>query len=146
MVLGAGELEVEGDFVAVECVVLGCGLQDSGGSYGWIGGIRIKVGYGCVQEIGLGLDDLELSPAGDGHGVDQMGLNDVPGVDVGYEIIAKLDVGTRGILAQGWVGRGEAAAGAVAGGIAFALGGDGSFGTGAVGAGDWICFRDLILM
>jgi hypothetical protein len=45
---GAGELEVEGDFVAVECVVLGCGLQDSGESDGWIGGFRADLGYGCV--------------------------------------------------------------------------------------------------
>ena len=40
MVSGPGELEVEGDFVAVECVVLGCGLQDSDGSHGRIGEFR----------------------------------------------------------------------------------------------------------
>jgi hypothetical protein len=36
---GAGELELEGDFVTVECVVFPWGLQDSGGSHGATGGI-----------------------------------------------------------------------------------------------------------
>ena len=135
MVPGPGELEVEGDFVTVECVVLGCGLQDSSGSHGRIGGFRNEAGHGCVQEIGLCLDYLELSPAGDGHGVDQVGFDSVAGVKVGYETLAKLDEGGRGILAQRWVGRGKAVAGAVARGVAFAVGGDGSSGTSAVGAG-----------
>ncbi len=83
----------------------------------------------------MGLDDLELSPASDGHGVDQVAFDGVAGMEVCYETSAELDEGRRGILAQGCVGRGEAVAGAVAGGIAFALGGDGSSGTGAIGAG-----------
>ena len=89
----------------------------------------------------MGLDYLELSPASDGHSVDQMGFDGVAGVKVGYETLAKLDEGRRGILIQGAVGRGEAVAGAVARGIAFALGGDGSSGTGAVGAGGLDLFQ-----
>jgi len=98
MVPGTGELEVEGDFVPVECIVLGCGLQDSGGSHGRIGVFRTEAGNGCVQEIGLGLDDLEPSPVGDCHGVDQVGFDRVAGMEVGYEISAKLDEGSGGIL------------------------------------------------
>ena len=132
---GAGVLEVEGDFVAVECVVLGCGLQDAGGSHRRIGEFRTEARHGYVQEIGLGLDDLEPSPVCDGHGVDQVGFDGVAGLKVGYVTLAKLDEGSRGTLAQGWVGRGKAMAGAVARGIALALCGDGSSRTRAVGAG-----------
>jgi hypothetical protein len=132
--VGAGELEVEADFVAVECEVFGRGFQDSGGSHGSMG-VLTKACDGGVHEIGLGLDDLKLSPVGDGHRVDQVGFDGVAGLEVGCEIIAKLDEGRWRILVQGAVGGGEAVADAVAGGIAFALGGDGSSGTGAVGAG-----------
>jgi len=135
MVLSASELEVEGDLVAMECVVLGCGLQDLGGSHGWIGGNRAEPSHGCVHEIGLGMDYLELSPVGDGHGVDQPGFDGVAGVKVGYETGAELHERVGRILVEGWVGRREAVTGAVAGGIALALGGDGSSGTGTVGAG-----------
>ncbi len=130
---GAGELEVEGDFVAEEGVVLG-GFQGLGGSHG-ARGIGLAPCCGSIYENGLGLDYLELSPVGYGHGVDQAGFYCVAGVEVGYETGAEFEEGGGGILVQRVVGRGEAVAGAVAGGIAFALGGGGSSGTGAVGAG-----------
>ena len=81
--MGAGELEVESDFVAEERLMLGGGLQDSGGSHGAMGEIRTEAGYGCVHEIGLGLDNLKLSPVGDGHGVDETGFDCVAGMEVG---------------------------------------------------------------
>lgn len=80
--VGAGELEVEADFVAVECEVFGRGFQDSGGSHGSMG-VLTKARDGGVHEIGLGLDDLKLSPVGDGHRVDQPGLSGVAGMEVG---------------------------------------------------------------
>ena len=83
----------------------------------------------------MGLDDLELSPASDGHGMDQMGFDTVARVKASYETGAEFDEGRGGILIQGAVGGGEAVAAAVAGGIALALSGDGSSRTGAIGAG-----------
>lgn len=130
---GAGELEVEGDFVAEKCVVVG-GFQALGGSHG-SGRIRLSVGYGSIDESGLRLDYLELPPVGDGHGMDKASFDCVARVEVGYETGAEIEERSRGILVQGAVGRGEAMAGAVAGGIALALNGNGSSGTGAVSAG-----------
>ena len=137
---GAGELEVEGHFVAVEGVVFGGGLEGQDGPHGRVGGIGKAAGHGSVQGNGLGPDDLEFSPVGDGHGVDQLGFGDIAGAEAGHEPGAELDEGCGGIMVERWVGRGEAVAVAVAGGIAFALGGDGSSGTGAVGAGGFDLF------
>jgi hypothetical protein len=81
---GAGELEIEGDFVAEESVMLGGGFQGLGRSHG-PGGIRRAAGYGSIYEKGLGLDYLELSPVGDGHGVDQPDFDCIAGAQVGYE-------------------------------------------------------------
>ena len=92
-------------------------------------------GHGSIHRNGLGLHDLELSPVGDGHGVDQLGFGDIARPETGQETGAKFDEGCGGIMVQRWVGRGEAVAGTVARGIALALGGDGSSGTGAIGAG-----------
>ncbi len=72
---------------------------------------------------------------GDGHGVNQLGFGHIAGPEAGHETGAEFDEGCGGIMVEGWVGRGETVTGAVAGGIALALGGDWSSGTGAVGAG-----------
>jgi hypothetical protein len=109
------------------------GFHGLGGSHGARGIGR--AGHGSIYEYGLGLNYLELSPVGDGYGVDQPGIDGVAGVEVGYEIIEKLDEGSWRLLIQGAVGGGEAVAGAVAGRIAFSPGGSGSSGTGTVEAG-----------
>jgi hypothetical protein len=95
---GAGELEVEGDFIAKECVVPG-GFQGLGSSHR-ARGIRLTAGYGSIYENGLGLDYLELSPVGDGHGVDETGFDCVAGMEVGCETGAELDECGWGILLQ----------------------------------------------
>lgn len=89
----------------------------------------------------MGLNDLELSPAGDGHGMDQMSFDHIARLKASYETGAEFDEGRGGILIQGAAGGGEAVAVAVAGGIALALSGDGSSGTGAVGAGGLDLFQ-----
>ena len=94
----AGELEVEGDFIAEECVVPG-GFQGLGGLHG-ARGIRWTAGCGSIYENGLGLDYLELSPVGDGHGVDETGFDCVAGMEVGCETGAELDECGWGILLQ----------------------------------------------
>ena len=81
---GAVVLEVEGHFVAVEDVVPGCGLEGQDGSHDRIGGIGKMTGYGSIQRNGLGLDDLLLSPAGDGHGVDQLRFDHGAGLEAGH--------------------------------------------------------------
>ncbi len=131
---GSVELKVEGRFVAVEDEEFGGGFEGQDRSHGRIGGIGNVTGNGSIQGNGLGLDDLELSPVDDGHGVDQLGFGDIAGSEAGHETGAEFDEGCGSILVERWVGRGEAVAGAVAGGVALALGGDGSSGTGAVGA------------
>jgi hypothetical protein len=50
-----------------------------------IGGIRKVIGHGSIHRNGLGLHDLELSPVGDGHGVDQPDFDCIAGAQVGYE-------------------------------------------------------------
>jgi hypothetical protein len=79
---GAGELEVEGNFIAEEGVMLGGGFQGLGRSHG-PRGIGRAAGCGSINEKGLGLDYLELSPVGDGHGVDQPDLDCIAGAQIG---------------------------------------------------------------
>ena len=143
---GAGELEVEGDFVAGERVALGGGFESLDGSYDGGGRIRMA-GHGSVHGKGFGLDYLELSPVRDCDRVDQMGFDRVAGAQGGHKASAELDEGGGGILGQGLVRGGEAVAGAVAGGIALAL--DGVMGPleqAPLAREAWICFRDLILI
>jgi hypothetical protein len=59
----------------------------------------------------------------------------------GHQTGAEFDEGCGRIMVEGWVGRGETVSSAVAEGIALALGGDRSSGTGAVGAGGLDLFQ-----
>ena len=77
-------LEVERGFVAVQGVEFGGGFEGQDGSHGRIGGIGKMTGDGSIQGNGLGLDDLELTPAGDGDGVDQLGFGDIAGPEAGH--------------------------------------------------------------
>lgn len=131
----SSELKVKGGFVAVQGVEFRGGFEGQDGSHGRIGGVGKMTGHGFIQGDGLCLDDLKHSPMGHGHGVDQLGFGDIAGAVAGHETGAEFDEGCGGIMVERWVRRGEAVAGAVAGGVALALGGDGSSRTGAVGAG-----------
>ncbi len=99
-----------------------------------------------MEENGKVSPNLEMRLGGEAFlknklclsGVDQPGFDGVARVEVSHEIVAELDEGSRGILVQGAVGDGEAMARAVAGGIALALGGDGSSGTGPLAREAWI--------
>jgi hypothetical protein len=137
--IGASELEFEGDFVAEEGVAFRGGFEGEGGSHRGVEGIG-EARHGFVHGDGLGLNDLEPSPMGDGHDVDESSFSEIAGLQAGEKTGAEVNEGCGGILIEGWVVGGEAVASAVAGGIALALGGDRSFGSGAVGAGGFDLF------
>ena len=92
MVKGAGELEVEGGFVSVECEVVGRGFEGSGGSHR-SRSVRVEACDRGVHGIGLGLEDLKPSPMGNGHGADQVCFHRVARIEVGHEAVAKLGEG-----------------------------------------------------
>jgi hypothetical protein len=87
------------------------------------------------EQAGFDGPDAAQAPAGDGHGLDQIHLDRVGGLellDVGVEEELKLFVGFGG--EQDGLG-GEAVAEAVAGRLGSAFRGSGAAGLGAVGAG-----------
>jgi hypothetical protein len=136
----SGGLAVEGSLVPMQCVEFEAGLESQDGSHGRIGGVGKMTGHGSIPRNVLSLDDLELSPMGDGHDVDQLGFGYIAGPVAGHQTGAEFDKGCGGILVEGWVGRRETVTGAIARRIALALGGDRSSRTGAVGAGGFDLF------
>jgi len=122
-------------------VVIGDPLEDPGETIigGHVGEFFVHV-FGAALELmreqtGFDGPDAAQAPAGDGHGLDQIHLDRVGGVellDVGVEEELELFVGFGG--EHDGLG-GEAVAEAVAGRLGSAFLGGGAAGLGAVGAG-----------
>ncbi len=137
---GAGELAVKGDLITKKKlsgmgVTVGGGAEsgdgaDGGRSEGWV----LKGDF-AIQGGGLDSPDAPETPAGDGHGLNQQVL----GCGGGLELLD--EGGVKFVEAFGRFGlkddglREEAVAGGVAGGVEFALRGDGALGFCAVSAG-----------
>ena len=115
--MGAAELAIEGGFVAEQQV------EDAGGV-----GVEIDESF-------LNAPDAHHAPAGDGHGFDQQGLGGVGRLEFGGECRKEPGEALLGFAFEDDGLSEHAVAGAVAGGVAFAGGGDWSAGSGAVGAG-----------
>lgn len=103
----------------------GRGLVGSGGR---VGDVIVEGGF-------LEAPDAVLTPAGGGDGIDQHALGWGLGLVLLDEFVEEFEEsgGLFGVEDDGF-GE-ESVAGAVAGGVAFALGGDRPFGFGSVGAG-----------